>query len=444
MIGRTLAGRVSLVQSGVTLIALAVVILGTSVAVTALLERKRDEALNETTSRAVELVKKSGAYAQDEEWMERELAEIRPAEIRIELQDPSGFVLVSSGPEPEIGKRAPGCGNHGTFRVCAGKADLFTVASSVDRSPDMDAHQRLLFALLAVAALAGVLVSLASRRVAQRALSPLTDLTARIACIEPGTGARIGTASDFAELELLRARFDELVGRFDDALARERRLTAQASHELRTPLGVARAEIEALTDPKDFGAGRTRALAAMDRLSELIEALLWFARAQGRLDDDRMGLVNVADLIRTQLAERAPELGDAVSTELPDEALVRGDEHLLGRVTANLLDNAIKYGDRKRVVVSAAQDADRLRVHVVNSGPAPSSDAAERLFEPFFRGARPHVPGFGLGLPFARAIARAHGGDVELVPSTPDVTEFVLTLPLVHWSEHAQPRLEPA
>jgi signal transduction histidine kinase len=60
------------------------------------------------------------------------------------------------------------------------------------------------------------------------------------------------------------------------------------------------------------------------------------------------------------------------------------------------------------------------------------------VFEPFYRGARrsPETPGFGLGLPFARAVARAHGGDIELASGRGDGTEFDLTLPLVDWSGH--------
>jgi signal transduction histidine kinase len=438
MTRRSLAGRVALVQTGLTLLALAAVIVGTSFAVTALLQRNRDLTLRETTRRAVGLVTHSGSYALDAEWIERELSEIRSADIRVDLIDPTGFVLASSGPGSATTKPALGCHEDGPSRVCAAKAGIFTVVASVDRSPDIEAHKRLLVALLGVAAVAAVLVSLVSRGVARRALEPLTDLTRRIAGIEPGAGTRIAKTSDFAELELLRARFDELVGRFDEALVRERRLTAQASHELRTPLGVARAEIEALADGENLTQGRARALLAMDRLSQLVEALLWFARAQERLDDERTGIVNLADVLRAQIAERVRERGGtAVETQLPDEALVRGDERLLDRVTANLLDNAMKYGNGRAVEVTAEKDGESLRLKVTNPGPAPSAGAAERLFEPFYRGARAasDVPGFGLGLPFARAVARAHGGDIQVAPDDPDLTVFVLTLPLVHWSE---------
>src|SRR5262249_18295352 len=200
-----------------------------------------------------------------------------------------------------------------------------------------------------------------------------------------------------------------------DALAREKRFTAEASHELRTPLTVARAEIEALARGEGNGGAGRRALAALERLASLVEALLWFARAQSRLDHDRMELVNLADVIRAELEElRRAHPGRAFAVELPDEALVRGDEHLIRRAVANLLDNAVKYGDAAPIEARLARSGEGAVLSVANRGPAVAPTAREQIFVPFFRGREDGGSGFGLGLPFARAVARAHGGDVEL------------------------------
>jgi signal transduction histidine kinase len=268
----------------------------------------------------------------------------------------------------------------------------------------------------------------------------LTQLTQRIASIEPGKGARLGQANDFAELELLRARFDDLMARFDDALLRERRLTAQASHELRTPLGVARGEIEALLQTGDVQAGGARAIAAIDRLSELVQALLWFARAEERLDQQRTAVVNLADLVREQVVVRATTNPDKkLSVELPDELLVRGDEPLLRLAAANLIDNAVKHGSGGLVAISAEVSADACRLAVANEGTLPADH--ERLFEPFqrARGAS-EIPGFGLGLPLARSVIRAHGGEVLLEANGSREVRCVVTLPLLDWSREQRSR----
>ena len=436
MTKHTLAGRLALVQSALTLLALGTVVVGTWLALTSLLERRRDEILNEAAQRGVEVAQMLGVYAQDAEWMERELGEIRPRDVRIELQDPSGFVLASSGPTFDLGLARLGCHDIGTVRACGANSGIFTIRAASSKLTDLEERARFLAVLLAVSTVAGALVLLSSRFVARRALRPLTELTDTVSSIEPGKGVRLETPIALAELDRLRARFDKLLDKFHQALARERRLTAQASHELRTPLGVARGEIEALA-PGDLDGGKARATAALDRLAQLVEVLLWFARVQEPLDQERLGIVNVADLVRAELFDREGVIaGTGVVWRLPDEALVRGDEQLLRRVIANLVDNAVKHGDGGRIEVAAARDGPRLLLRVSNTGPGPSMELKERLFEAFFRAeaGRVHAAGFGLGLPFARAVVRAHGGDVELVAASAGRTEFVVTLPLVEWS----------
>jgi signal transduction histidine kinase len=310
------------------------------------------------------------------------------------------------------------------------------VAASPHANDDA-ARRYLAFVLLAVVIAAATLVSVLGRRVARRALEPVSDLTTRIAALEPGDGGRTGQRSGLSELDALGSRFDELLARFEEALDRERRLAAQASHELRTPLTIARAEIEALMAPDADPESIPRALKAVDRLSALVEALLWFAKAQSRLDDGTMEVVNLADLVRAEIdGRRHADGAPPIHCTLPDEALVRGDERLLGRIAANLLDNALKYGQGHPIEVRAAQRAARLEVTVSNAGRL-ATDVRGRLFEPFFRGngAATDTNGFGLGLPFARAVARAHGGDLAIDDSRSEATAFVLSLPLVAWTE---------
>jgi signal transduction histidine kinase len=433
---RTLAGRFSLVQSGLTLLALAAVVLGTWLTLTSLLERRRRDLLEETAQRGVELFQTLGVYAQDAEFMERELAEIRPSDVRLELRDPDEFVLASSGPDIYQGTAPLGCHGRGLLRICSVKADIFRIVAISSMNSDLEDRDRLVGVLVIVSLLAAAAVVLVSRGVARRTLRPLTALMEGVARIKPGGRERVVGASKFAEIEGLRARFDQLLERFEEALARERRMTAQASHELRTPLGVARGEIESMAQSSDDALGRARAMAALDHLADLVDVLLWFARVQEPLDVDAMSVVNLADLVRDELAAREGTTSTIeILCDLPDEALVRGDETLLRRVVANLVDNALKYGDHKRVEVAAWRDGLVLELRVSNSGPELAPSIRERLFEPFYRGSLPDsgVSGFGLGLPFARAVARAHGGDVALRDGSIETTTFVLMLPLVEW-----------
>ena len=100
------------------------------------------------------------------------------------------------------------------------------------------------------------------------------------------------------------------------------------------------------------------------------------------------------------------------------------------QILANLLDNAIKYNAiGGRVTVKNFQQAQRLQVRVGNAGQGIAPEAQQHLFERFFR-ERQHedVPGAGLGLSLARELARGQGGELRLVASSPQWTEFELEL----------------
>jgi signal transduction histidine kinase len=439
MRSRTLAGRIAVTHTIATLLALAGVVAATTISVTTLLNRRADRALRDIAERAAPLTGGQEAASFGTPWIEYELDEIRPAWMRVEIHDQAHRILAATGPALELPARdvaESGCRTHDTTRICVITAGMFFVIAAASEAEDLATRDAFLVAMLIVTALAGALVTFSSRSVARRALRPLSRLTERISAINPGSGDRVALTSGIAELDRFAARFDELVSRFDDALARERRLTAHASHELRTPLTVARAEIDALASSVDATQERGRALAALDRLSELVEILLWFARAQVRLDDAALDVVNLADVVRAQVAERAQlDPSFVVRCDLPDEALIRGDERLLCRVAANLVDNAVKHGDGGTIDLRAEREAGMVRLSVTNRGRL-ATELADRVFEPFFRGPRAAgLPGFGLGLPFARAVAHAHGGDLVIGEGRNDETVLVLHLPLVAWSD---------
>jgi signal transduction histidine kinase len=397
---RTLAGRIAAIQTVVTLLALTAVVVATTVTVTALLNRRADRGLRDIAARVAALIDSQDPTSFSTPWIEREIDEIRPTTMQVEIRDRAGRVLAATGPALKLldaDAAAPGCHTRDTTRMCAITAGAFVVSAAASEADDLATRDAFLIAMLIVTGLAAALVAFSSRAVARRGLRPLSQLSARISALDPGSGKRLAMDCGIVELDSLAARFDDLVVRFDDALARERRLTAQASHELRTPLTVARAEIDALASPVDAHAVRQRALAALDRLAELVEILLWFARAQARLDDAAMD-----------------------------------DERLLCRVAANLIDNAVKHGDGGAIELRAERDAGLVRFSVMNRGRL----AAERVFEPFYRGPRAAgSPGFGLGLPFARAVARAHGGDLVVGTGGSDETVLVLRLPVLAWSD---------
>jgi signal transduction histidine kinase len=435
---KPLASRVVALQLRVTALTLLVVTIATAVGLSVVLSRKTDQQLEGVSAQVNHYLAEKPSAELDWQWLAAEVAEVRPSHVKVQLFDARGRQKFSQGDGPTLQPSSENCRTDGAWRVCGARARGLQLVVGKNREDDLVLLRTVvgLLGLLCVGACLGVAVL--SRGATTRAVQPLSQLASQVAALEPGSGARIGVHSDVAEVDVLGERFDALVSRFEEALEREKRFTAEASHELRTPLTLAIAEMEALAQGEGDGAEPARALSALNRLAGLAESLLWFARAQGKVVDERTGVVNVCDSIRAQVAalEQANP-GRRFSLELPDEALVQAEETLLGRAIGNLLDNAVKYGDASDILVRVERNEEGLSVSVINGGAGIPEAARSRVFVPFFRstGANPGADGFGLGLPFARAVARAHGGDLRLGSAHVSKTELVLELPLVNWSD---------
>ncbi|HET8892729.1 MAG TPA: ATP-binding protein [Gaiellaceae bacterium] len=261
--------------------------------------------------------------------------------------------------------------------------------------------------------------------VAGRALGPLRTITAAARDISASNlHRRLALEGPDDELRELGDTFDGLLERLESSFAAQRQFVANASHELRTPLTLERALLEvALSDPdasvESLRVACEQALEAGKKQEELIEALLILSRSQRGLD--RRTPVNLAAVSRDTIDSFEPN-GVHIDTSLR-QANANGDPHLIERLVANLVGNAIAYNvDRGWVDVTTASRDGRAILRVRNSGPVVAPGDVDRLLEPFQRreGARiGNGDGLGLGLSIVQAIARAHAA--EFVVNAPAV-----------------------
>ena len=263
---------------------------------------------------------------------------------------------------------------------------------------------------------------------AARMLKPLRDITgaARRLSAE-NLHERIKLEGPRDELKELADTFDSMLGRLDAGFSSQRRFVANASHELRTPLAIMRAQIDvALSDP---AVTRSELIAtsrvvhdAVDRGERLMDGLLVLARSDRGLDAaEPVDLAEAAARAMDQVSAAAAERGIRLRCALKPAA-VRGDQSLLDRMVANLLENAVAYNVPSGWVdVWTSNGSDRARLRVANSGPRVPPEQVTSLFEPFRRLSRDRTGsgrGAGLGLSIVRSVARAHGGDARARPRT--------------------------
>jgi signal transduction histidine kinase len=223
-------------------------------------------------------------------------------------------------------------------------------------------------------------------------------------------------------------------------LQRAARFSADASHQLKTPLTVLRAGLEELLAHDQILDSTREELSELVlqtcRLNGVIETLLLLSRVDAgrlRLEDAPVDLNHVIAMCLDDLSALPDSLDLEVETSLPEELWIAGEIRYTALILQNLLENALKYNRPKgRIAVTARLDGiTGVALRVGNTGPGVAAAAQESIFERFHRGViGENIPGHGLGLNLARELARLHGGELRLVCSGADWTEFEATFRL--------------
>jgi len=171
------------------------------------------------------------------------------------------------------------------------------------------------------------------------------------------------------------------------------------------------------------------------RLSRLVTEATRVARIEaGKIQMNREWQ-KVDGLIRTLLAQMEAQCdGRRLEISLaPNLPAVFVDSDLIQLALRQLVDNALKYSPRSSAIRISSQSANgNIMIAVRNEGEPLSEPERMQIFDKFYRGrnVRYQVAGTGMGLPVARSILLAHGGDVKLCSSDQDGTEFAITIPV--------------
>ena len=177
-----------------------------------------------------------------------------------------------------------------------------------------------------------------------------------------------------------------------------------------------------------------RSQRALQRVKQLVDGLLRFARSGARTDGDGHSSV---DAVLKSLALDYAEAAKSASIEIVVEPSERIDAAcsaaVLTSIVQNLVSNAIKYigtSAVRRITLAASADGTRVSVMVGDSGPGMSDDVRAHMFEPFVRGDHAEITGIGLGLATVKRLVEAHAGSVEVESTIGLGTRIRVQLPL--------------
>ncbi len=222
------------------------------------------------------------------------------------------------------------------------------------------------------------------------------------------------------------------------SLAQQQAFVANAAHELRTPLAVIQATTE-LALMRERSASEYRAAleeigASVAETSTMIADLLTLARIDAGRQPIVQSQVNIGALA-SAIAEDTKSTfpSHPISTDVDGDAVIEGDERLLQRLLANLVENACHYTPPETsVAITVRPERDWLAIRVRDEGPGIAPAEIEHLFERFYRGAsgvESGHHGVGLGLSLVQQITEAHGGRVGIVSFVDVGTTVTVLLP---------------
>ncbi len=195
-------------------------------------------------------------------------------------------------------------------------------------------------------------------------------------------------------------------------------IAGEAAHELRNALAVIAASASLIRAPDAAARGVDVAghVAKIERNTRIAQGVVDGLMALARGESVRAGVVALADAVgeaRKDVPLDPKKGAPAWADELPADFSVRGNELLLSRMFRVLYENAVQAGASK-IATRAARTGETVTVDVSDDGPGVPEAVRATLFEPLVT---TKTDGTGLGLALARRVARAHGGDVELVPA---------------------------
>jgi signal transduction histidine kinase len=290
-------------------------------------------------------------------------------------------------------------------------------------------EQRFTWGLVSAVALLFVVGVLGAFLIRRALLARVSDIGQTVAAIMQGDLRRRLPSGGSDEFATLSRTVNGMLDHIEHLIEGISNVSNSIAHDLRTPLAEVRSRLEelALTRPAPAAAFAEieAAVADVDRVMSMFNALLRLAEIDSGAR--RSGFVRVdAARVAAEVVEfyepAAEQKGVVFSFQNGGEAPVAGDPVLLAQALSNLIDNSLKcVAERGAISVHVGRRADgAVEIAVADDGPGIADADKPKATERFFRGdASRGSPGVGLGLSIVDAVARLHGGVLQLLDNHP-------------------------
>ena len=240
------------------------------------------------------------------------------------------------------------------------------------------------------------------------------------------------------EIDQLAITFNQMLDRIQTLLTEIKEMGDNMAHDLRSPItrirGIAEVTLTTGKSLPEYEAMAANTIEECDRLLDMINTMLMISKAEtgvGHLTREEIDLAGVIQEACRLFEPTAEDKGITLSCDVTEGNRFIGDSRMIQRMLSNLLDNAIKYSlPGGSVAISIAESDAQVAVSIRDTGIGISSNDLPHIFERFYRCDQSRSQtGIGLGLSLARAIARAHGGDITATSAPNEGSTFTIILP---------------
>ncbi|REK15600.1 MAG: HAMP domain-containing protein [Planctomycetota bacterium] len=385
--------------------------------------------------------------------MERKAQAHLDRDLFVQLLDPDGKVVWTSGEPPDLSKASTTTGlvSFDGYRVATRQVEhdgLPDYTVRVGASLDMIENDvaKLSRLMMAAGAMIVFVAPLLGYFLAGRATRPLARIITTAARLRPShLEERLpirGTGDELDKLSLTINRFLDLLR---DYLERNREFVANAAHELRSPLAALQSSVEVILASdrtvEEYQETLGEIADECGQLGVLVNQLLLLAET-----DIQRTVVTPRPVAFTRVVERSLDMFRGVAEErrielvdyVADGIMASGDADRLRQVVNNLIDNALKFtpaGGRLVVALRSDDDVGQLALMVTDTGPGIGPEDLPHVFDRFYRGDKSRhredlTAGNGLGLSICQSIVEAHGGTIAVESTLGRGTTFTVRLPL--------------
>jgi heavy metal sensor kinase len=274
---------------------------------------------------------------------------------------------------------------------------------------------------------------------ARRAVSGVEAVTRTAQKISGGTlEERVPVKARGDEIDQLAVTFNQMLDRIQALLTEIKEMSDNMAHDLRSPItrirGIAEVTLSTGKSLAEYEAMAANTIEESDRLLDMINTMLMISKAEagvGHLTREEIDLAGVVQEACRLFEPTAEDKGITLSCDVIGRSHFIGDSRMIQRMLSNLLDNAIKYTlPGGAVTISLGEYAAQLVVSIKDTGIGISPKDLPHIFERFYRCDQSRSQtGIGLGLSLARAIARAHGGDITAASTPNQGSAFAVALP---------------